>query len=257
MSASRSASWCLEEFCSTLSSRKLRRGRHRERNAAIWWLRSESCSESWKQASKISKQLIANMNTQFSRWFRCVKQRLSSLILPKRLILVQLPVCCRPSILHQQTAARCRFSLSHPQLKRPDGTTRQPGRTDTHTHTQKMTYDSQVKQASILIFMYWYILEVSRNRVCECECVPGIPSLSSHWLLSQWIWPRGQVLASEGRSYCGWTSQWRPHGLPVRSLKDTFRSITLIDPYRTDIMLQLKHSWYSTGCFPLQEFSDS
>lgn len=49
MSASRSASWCLEEFCSTLSNRKLRRGKHRERNDAIWWLRSASCSTSWKQ----------------------------------------------------------------------------------------------------------------------------------------------------------------------------------------------------------------
>lgn len=131
----------------------------------------------------------------------------------------QLPVCCRSSILHRQTAARCRFSLSHLRWERPDDTTRQPERPDGRTTTLNDQFIWP--WIGTIAKLYWW------------KHVPGTPSLSSHWLPSLWIWPLGLVPASGAPSYCGWTIQWMPRGLPVTPSKDTLGSIILIDRYNT------------------------
>ncbi len=174
-----------------------------------------------------------------------------------------LPVCCQPSILHLRTAAHCRFFLSRLQLERPDGKTRQPGRSDTDTHTQTQTrhkthewnnkitgiyinkylhcFTGTITSVKIRLLLpkhsishiqkschssFLFIFLIARLSL-ETTCVPGTPSLSSHWLLSPWIWLLEQVLASGVQSCCGWTSQWRPRVLPVRPLVDSFTLINL------------------------------
>lgn len=65
-------------------------------------------------------------------------------------------------------------------------------------------------------YMKSVILQVD-TETCTGYCIPGTPSPSSHWPLFPWTWPRGRAPASGVESCCGWTSQWRPRGLPVRN----------------------------------------